>query len=464
MKSGNDRLARTRGREGRAECAQSPGSSAAETLSSGTVASRLRRIAQQTREQPQRVWSSLHHVIDMELLREAHRLTRKDGATGVDGQTAAEYGNDLEKNLESLLGRFKRGTYQAPPVRRVHIPKSDGRMRALGIPTYEDKILQRAVAMVLEAVYEPHFRDSSYGFRRGKSAHQAVSAIWNAAMAMNGGWVLDADIEKFFDSISHEHLERILDERVTDGVLRGALRRWLKAGVLEEGALAPTDEGTPQGGVISPLLANIFLHHVLDEWFATEVTVRLAGRAELVRYADDFVILFEYGDDARRVHAVLAKRLERFGLSLHPKKTRLQRFTRPGRHEGPKGPGSFGFLGFTFHWARARSGIWVVRHITAKDRFTRALARVREWCRAHMHDPVVDQHRALRAKLTGHFGYFGVRGNLDRLSQFLYEVRRAWFRSLSRRTGKKRLTWSRFAEILERLPLPRARLRAAVPR
>ncbi|WP_395857393.1 group II intron reverse transcriptase/maturase [Cystobacter fuscus] len=298
-------------------------------------------------------FTTLAHHIDLEWLQEAYRRTRKDGAVGVDGQTAKQYAQALEANLQSLLNRAKSGDYRAPSVRRVHIPKGDGKStRPLGIPTFEDKVLQRAVAMVLEAIYEQDFLPCSYGFRPGRSAHQALQRLWEVLTEMKGGWVLEVDIRKFFDTLDHGQLQQLIQRRVRDGVLLRLIGKWLKAGILEEGNVTYPDEGTPQGGVISPVLANIYLHEVLDVWFEQEVKPRMKGRAELVRYADDFVICFEREADARRVMEVLPKRMERYGLTLHPEKTRLLEF-RPPRPEdrGHGGPESFDLLGFRHYWA-----------------------------------------------------------------------------------------------------------------
>jgi group II intron reverse transcriptase/maturase len=255
------------------------------------------------------VFTTLAHHIDMDFLGEAYRRTRKDGAAGVDGQTAADYAGKLEENLRSLLERFKSGRYEAPPVRRVHIPKGDGtKTRPIGIPTFEDKVLQRAVTMVLEAVYEQDFLDCSYGFRPNRSAHEALQTLWEGTMEMHGGWVLEMDIQGFFDSLDHQHLRGFLDQRVRDGVLRRAIDKWLKAGVLEDGAVVHKEGGTPQGGVVSPLLANVYLHEVLDRWFEADVKPRLKGRGFLIRYADDAVMVFSLESDARKVMTVLAKR------------------------------------------------------------------------------------------------------------------------------------------------------------
>jgi group II intron reverse transcriptase/maturase len=433
-----------------------------EPQSSEDVSTKLERIAKQARRAPELAFRSLAHHIDIEWLHEAFKRTRKDGATGVDGQSAAEYAANLDENLRRLLERAKSGTYVAPPVRRVHIPKGSGKeTRPLGIPTFEDKVLQRAVAMVLEAVYEQDFLDCSYGFRPRRSAHQALDALWKETMKREGGWVLEVDIRKFFDNLDHGHLREILRRRVVDGVLTRLIGKWLNAGVLEDGALTRPESGTPQGGVISPILANIFLHAVLDEWFEREVRPRLVGHSRLIRYADDAVMLFTDERDARKVLEVLPKRLEKYGLMLHPEKTRLVEFRRPDRRakdDDPKGPGSFDLLGFTHFWARSRSGAWVVKRKTAKDRFTRALARVALWCKWHLHDPVRVQRTALVRKLNGHFNYFGIVGNAGALNRFRYEVSRVWHKWLSRRSQRGAITWTRFNEILERLRLPKVRI------
>jgi len=402
-------------------------------------------------------------VIDEKLLMVAFERTRKDGAVGVDGESAAKFAERLPERLAQLREALRRGTYRAPPVRRVHIPKGDGsKTRPIGIPTFEDKVLQRAVAMVLSAIYEEDFMPCSYGFRPGRSAHDAGDALREGLMTMGGGVALELDIAQFFDTLDHGVLRKFLDRRVTDGVLRRAIDKWLAAGVLEDGGVKHPEEGTPQGGVISPLLANIYLHEVLDAWFEAEVKPRLRGRGFMVRYADDAVLAFEREDDARRVHEVLHKRFERFGLRLHPEKTRLVRFGRPRRDGG--GPGnagqggddatSFDFLGFTFHWAKSRRGYWVIKRRTAQDRFTRAVRRIWGWCKQHRHDPVPAQRDALAAKLRGHYGYYGITGNQHALGRFFEVVRRTWWFWLWRRSRSARRSWSWFAALRDRIPLP----------
>ncbi len=431
-----------------------------ETPGSQTVSTKLGRIAKMAKQMRGVPLTTLAHHIDKAWLCEAYRRTRKDGAVGIDGQSAQQYEEKLERNLEALLERAKAGTYQAPAVRRVHIPKGDGsKTRPIGIPTFEDKVLQRAVHMVLEAVYEQDFRPCSYGFRPGRGAHQACDALWRAAMDLGGGWVLEVDIEKYFDSLVHEQLQVMLSQRVRDGVLLRLIGKWLNAGVMEGSELHHPEAGTPQGGVISPLLANIYLHEVMDEWFEQQVRPRLKGRASLVRYADDLVIVFEREADAKRVLDVLSKRFAQYGLKLHPDKTRLVPFNRPrwiGR--GGRRPGTLDFLGFTFYWGRARSGAWVVKKRTAKDRISRTLRRINEWCRTHRHDDVEKQQRALAQKLNGHYAYFGVTSNYEALARVLFETEGIWRRWLSRRSRRAFKSWVKMKKLMQRYPLPRPRI------
>jgi group II intron reverse transcriptase/maturase len=433
-----------------------------ETLSSTTISTRLARIANAAKAHPGQALTALAHHIDVEWLREAHRRTRKSGALGIDGVDAEAYGAHLEDNLGTLLLRAKSGTYRAPPVRRVHIPKGKGETRPLGIPTFEDKVLQRAVAMVLEAVYEQEFLDCSYGFRPGRSAHQALDAFDKTATRCAGGWVIEIDIRKYFDTIDHGQLLDVLRRRVGDGVILRLVGKWLNAGVMEDGGLTRSEAGTPQGGVISPMLANIFLHEVLDVWFEQVVRPRLRRRATLFRYADDAVLLFESEDDARRVMAVLPKRFARYGLTLHPEKTRLVPFKRPDRapircndRKQPGtllAPGSFPFLGFTIHWGKSLKGKWVVRMRTAKDRFQRALKRIGEWCRLNRHEPLDVQQKVLNAKLRGHYAYFGRIGNRGRIWALLHFATRAWWRGLRRRS-QRGLSWVGMRAVLGAYPL-----------
>ena len=434
------------------------------TQSPKQLSSKLQKIAKLAKDKRGVALTTLAHHIDIDWLKEAYKRTRKDGAPGIDGQTGTAYAEHLEERLQSLLNRAKLGElYRAPPVRRVEIPKGNGGVRPLGIPTFEDKVLQRAVLMVLDAVYEQDFLDCSYGFRPGRGQHDAQEAIRQHAMKMGGGWVLEADIKSYFDSVAHGHLRAILRHRVRDGVLLRLIGKWLKAGVMQEGCVYHPEQGTPQGGVISPLLANVYLHEVLDQWFMTVVRPRMKGRAELVRFADDFVLLFAREDDARRVAKVLPKRLARYSLELHPEKTRLLRFERPRhnnkrRPKGDKRPQSFDFLGFTFYWGRSRKGRWVVRTKTSASRFSRTLRRISEYCRRNRHEPIAVQHKVLTQKLEGHDNYYGTPGNYRALANLRWHTRRIWHKWLNRRSHQAYIPWEKMQQILAANPLPAARI------
>jgi group II intron reverse transcriptase/maturase len=404
------------------------------------------------------VWTTLAHLIDEEFLQEAYRRTRKDGAVGVDGQTADAYAEYLEANLKSLLERFKSGTYKAPPVKRAYVPKSGGQFRPIGIPAFEDKVLQRAVSMVLNAVYEQDFLNCSFGFRPNCSPHDALEELRDGLMDWKGGFVYEVDITKYFDTIDPKHLRSFLDKRVRDGVIRRTIDKWLKAGVMEGGNVVHPELGTPQGGVISPLLSNIYLHEVLDKWFEYEVRPRLYGQAFMVRFADDFIIVSSHEEDAHRIMEVLPKRFDKYGLALHPEKTRLVRFKRPHFYSGKKGggggPQSFDFLGFTHYWGKSRKKNWVIKRKTAKGRLARAANSVFTWCRANRHNSREAQHRKLSEKLRGHYQYYGITGNSRALKSFYREVTKSWHYWLSRRSQRGYMPWGWFRRFLKRFPLP----------
>jgi len=431
-----------------------------------TVLTKQQRIAELARNGPDMAFTTLAHHIDIKWMLMAYAQTRKDGAVGVDGQTADDYEINLMGNLQNLLDRAKSGTYVAPPVRRVHIPKagSPGETRPLGIPTFEDKILQRAVLMVLEPVYETDFLDVSHGFRPGRGAHGALDSLWKQAMNLGCCWIVDVDLRKFFDTIDHGHLREFLKRRVRDGVILRLIGKWLNAGVLEEGYVTHPETGTPQGGVVSPLLANIVLHYVLDEWFEKEVRPRLKGEAFLIRYADDFVIGVAREDDARRIMEVLPKRMSKYGLTVHPEKTRLVRFhpadatDSAAKDWNSTSPGTFDFLGFTHYWGRSLRGVWVVKRKTARSRIKRALQALSDWCRKNRHQPIRDQHQTLKQKLQGHYGYYGITGNYFSLLEFREEARKIWKRWLSRRRRGGYLSWTDFLRLEQRYAIPRARV------
>lgn len=419
-----------------------------------TVCTKQRRIAELARQEPKFRLLSLNKYLDEDWLQEAYKRTRKDGAAGVDGVTAEEYAEGLEERLLDLKERAKAGTYRAQPVRRVYIPKEDGRERPLGIPAFEDKVLQKAVKMLLEPVYEEEFLNVSYGYRPGRTMHGALEDIWKEAMGMGGCWVIDADIKGYFETVSHKELKAMLNQRVGDGVIRRLVSKWLHAGVWEKGQVSYPEAGTPQGGVISPLLSNIYLHEVLDKWFEVEVKPRLESKAFMVRYCDDFVMGFKSKRDAERVLAVLGKRLAKYGLELHEGKTRQVDF-RP-RERGGEGS-SFDFLGFTHTWRKSRKGNPYVSRQTAKGRLTRALKKIKAYCRETCSLPLKEQYKGLKVRLQGHYNHYGIRGNSKAINRYAFEVNRIWLKSLRRRSGHhaNRWTWERFNRMLKWNPLPR---------
>jgi group II intron reverse transcriptase/maturase len=421
----------------------------------------LDRIRQAARKDHAAPLTALwHHVYDIDRLREAYYGLNRDAAPGLDGQTWAAYGENLEANLRDLSDRLKRGAYHAQPVERVYIPKPDGRQRPIGKPTLEDKIVQRATVEVLNAIYEEDFLGFSYGFRPGRSPHKALDAVTVGIEKRNVNWVLDADIRGCFDALDHEWLVKVVEHRIGDRRVVRHLRKWVKAGVLEEGQWHRQEEGTPQGGSVSPLAANIYLHYVLDLWAERWRRRNARGDMIIVRYGDDFLVGTEYRDDAERFWAELRERLEKFNLELHPEKTRLIEFGRFAaerrQRRGQGKPETFDFLGFTHICSKTRRGKFTVRRKTIAKRLRKKLQEVKETLRQRMHWPIPQQGAWLRSVLLGHYRYYGVPRNGSLLTVLRETVRRYWCRTLRRRSQRQRLTWQRMAALAEHwLPTPR---------
>jgi len=374
----------------------------------------------------------------------------------VDGQTVAEYGENLSANLTSLEARAKQGTYRAPPAKRVHIPKNETATRPIGMPTVEDKVLERAVAMLVEPVYEQEFLDCSYGFRPGRSPHQALQALRTAIMTMRGGWVLDVDVRKYFDTIPHQQLREVLRRRIRDGVIDRLIGKWLRAGIWEAGQVTYPEAGTPQGSVISPLLSNVYLHEVLDSWFEREIKSKLHGTAELIRFADDFVVVCSRREDAEALLEQVQARFASCGLTIHPDKTRIVDFRHPWASDDP--PQSFDFLGFTHYWAKTKRGGYAVGRKTKGAKFHAALKRIGAWCKQHRHEPMQQQHQDLSRQMLGHYAYYGISGNSRALGRFWHEVKQLWHYWLQRRSRAAKAGERLWQLLAERFRLPRERL------
>lgn len=427
------------------------------TQLSGSVRTRQNRIAHIAKKYANSPLTTLGHHIDMPWMHAAFKRLKKNSASGLDDITVADYAENLETNLAGLLQRAKEGSYRATPVKRVEIPKNEKEVRTIGIPTVERKVLEQAVKMVIEPVYETIFSDCSYGFRPKRSQHMALEALRDALKEMKGGWVLDVDIRNYFDSIPHVPLREILSYRVKDSVITRLIHKWLKAGVWTGERVEISETGTPQGGVISPLLSNIYLHTVLDEWMEKEIAPRLKGGMKLIRYADDFVIVFENKEDALRVHKVLPKRFAKYGLEIHPDKTRLVDFRDPYRRN--EKPETFDFLGFTHYWEKTRKGGYSIRKKTSSKKMRKALKGLHQWCKENRHKELSWQHDKLCVKIDGHYKYYGVSGNGRLLSAFRYQVMKIWRYWLNRRSRKRDgMKWERFFTLIEqryRIPLPR---------
>lgn len=414
--------------------------------------SSLVRIRMLAEANPDLVFTSLAHRIDLSLLQKSFRQLRKNESTGVDKITAKEYAGNFDENLYNLYQRLRRGQYVATPVKRIWVDKEDGEKRPIGIPALEDKILQKAVTTILGIVYEPIFYDFSHGFRKGQSQHKALSELREKCNKLNINWILSADITGLFDNIPHDLLRETIRLRVNDGGILRLIGKWLNAGVAEGGDIIYPEKGTPQGGVISPVLSNIFLHYVLDEWFVKEVEPRMKGKCFLIRYADDFIIGFQLESDAKRIMEVLPKRFNRFELSLHPEKTKLIAFGKPTKSGKPKD--TFDFLGFTFYWGKTLKGYWVIKKQTARKRLNRFLRMLWNWCKKNRHEPIEEQHDKLSSKLRGFYQYFGVRSNYKALEAAFEYAEKAWRCWLGRRHRDGYISCEKFKSILERAPLP----------
>jgi group II intron reverse transcriptase/maturase len=419
----------------------------------------LLKVRERAKQDPDARFNSLAHLLDQQALKRAYGRIRKSAAVGVDGITKEQYGHDLEINLRALHERLRSKQYRHQPILRVHIPKAPGKTRPIGISTTEDKIVQGALREVLETIYEQDFLDCSCGFRPGRSAHDALRATNSMVTNERITVILEADIQAFFDSIERNKLMEMLQTRIADPSLLRLVSKCLHVGVLDGEEFTEPDEGTAQGSIISPMFGNVYLHYVLDLWFECEIRPRLSGRAQLIRYADDFVMGFERREDAERVQKVLHLRMAKYGLTLHPEKTRLIPFARP--HAGRNGirPGTFDFLGFTMYWCKSRRGSWRLGMKTRKARLQKAVTAISTYCRRHRHRSRKEQHAALARRLVGHYRYFGVNGNIRSLRQLLYCVTREWLKWLRRRSQRgRRLTWERYRAYLAAHPLPQPRI------
>jgi group II intron reverse transcriptase/maturase len=416
----------------------------------------LRRLTELAQEDSGRKFSSIAHFLTPEALYEAFRSLRKDASAGVDQVTYEEYDTQGKENIQGLWGKLKGKTYRAQPLRRIYIPKEDGKQRAISIPALEDKIVQKATVRLLNAIYESDFLSCSYGSRPGRSSQDALDEVDRIIFREPISHVLELDITAYFDAIVREQLMEMIERRISDASILRLIRKWINVGVIDEGRLLVNKTGTGQGQVVSPLLANIYLHYILDQWFEEEVKPRLRGKAFEVRYVDDVLLCFQNYEDAQKVLKVLDKRFSKYGLSLHPEKTRLVEFGRSALAKAERKktqPATFEFLGFVHVSARSRRGIFMVKVKTMKKRLKRSLKAAAEWCKAHRHDPVKDQHAILNAKLRGHYQYYGRASNYRSVRQFYKGVRRIWMKWLNRRTRGTTLSWDKYQQLLRRHPL-----------
>ncbi|MDQ1250693.1 MAG: RNA-directed polymerase [Actinomycetota bacterium] len=430
------------------------------------VPSALERVREVARGDKEARFTALLHHVDLARLRVAYRAIRPQAAPGVDGATWAEYGQDLEVNLQDLHARVQSGRYRAKPSRRVYIPKADGRLRPLGIASLEDKIVQRAVVEVLNAVYEVDFRGFSYGFRPGRGPHHALDALTVGIGRKRVNWVLDADIRDFFNQLDRSWLGRFLEHRIADKRILRLIDKWLTAGVIEDGEWAECDQGSPQGASVSPLLANVYLHHVFDLWAEWWRRRRAHGDVIIVRFADDVIVGFEHEQDAQRFLSDLHERFAKFGLQLHPDKTRLIEFGRhAARNRAARGlgkPETFDFLGLTHICGTSKTGRFWVKRITIAKRMRAKLRQVNDQLKHRRHEPIPVQGQWLRSVVAGHLAYYAVPGNSDAVSAFRFQVTKHWFKALRRRSQRTRLNWARMNRLAKRW-LPPAHVKHPFP-
>ena len=429
------------------------------------VATKPGRIAQKARKEPALAFDNLYHLLGEDLLRACFEALRGDAASGIDEVAKAEYAEGLDAKLTDLVNRLHRMGYRPQPVRRVYIPKpGSAKLRPLGIPALEDKRVQSALVRILEGLYEQDFVECSYGFRPGRGCHDALRELSQTVERGGVEWVVEADIRSFFDTVEHERLMEFLAHRIADPRILRLVKRFLKAGVLEDGAVRATQEGTPQGGVISPLLANVYRHYTLDLWFTKAFVKVCRGRARLIRYADDFVACFEYEADARRYRRELEARLARFGLAVEPTKTKVLAFGPSAayrmRKAGRGKPDTFDFLGFTHYCSRSRTGRrFRMKRSTARKKFRAKLTALDEWLRQRRTTMRTRELWAtFRQKLEGHFRYYGVTDNYRALVRFAHAAERLRFQWLNRRGGQRRLTWAKFAHLARLFPFPKPRI------
>jgi RNA-directed DNA polymerase len=448
--------------EGRAAAeGKSAARNTSSTQSEQDVTTALQRIGQRAKEKSEERFTNLLTHLQPPLLKQAYLSLRKDAAVGVDEITWHEYGERLDERLDDLVGRIHRGSYHPEPVRRVHIPKGSGQTRSLGIPSLEDKVVQQAVRWVLEPIYEATFIGVSYGFRPGRSQHDALDALAEA-IARKVNWVLDADIRSFFDTIDHGWMQKFLEHRIGDKRLVRIVMKWMRADVMEKGELRAVEEGTPQGGIISPLLGNIFLHYALDLWVLDWRKKRANGEVYFVRYADDLVMGFQREQDARAMRTEMSERLAKFGLELHPEKTRVIQFGRFAREDrqrqGLSKPETFDFLGFTHIASIDRAGRFQLKRRTSRKKRRAKLARLRDEVRRRRHDPVPEQHAWISSVLRGHDRYYAVPTNMRALAQFHRAVETLWHRWLQRRSQRGRWSKETRSAFKDRFPLPEPRI------